>query len=238
MPRAIIKFNINDYEREKARKIAREKSIQKKIQELTEKNDVDTINEYGKYNEIQKDYEHARVYYKAAANLGNTDAMVSIARTYEKDYESFKEKMIFYNPEYYYKHLEELKNQILNYYKKAAINLNEEAIEKMAKIYYDGVISNNQEIIKSDKKEAFKWFQLLAECNNKKGNKWLAYMYYNGIGVEKDYNKAFEQYQILAQDGDIDAQEMLAAMYENGKGTQQDYAEAYRILKSIQLIKK
>ena len=54
----------------------------------------------------------------------------------------------------------------------------------------------------------------------------LAWMYFNGIGVEKDEEKAFEWYEKSAKLNYIPAQLALAEMYSNGIGVEKDEEKA------------
>ena len=62
--------------------------------------------------------------------------------------------------------------------------------------------------------------------DNIEGNRWLAFMYYYGIGVDANFDKSYLQYQILAKNGDWDAVDMCEAMKASRDGTTINYAES------------
>lgn len=55
----------------------------------------------------------------------------------------------------------------------------------------------------------------------------LAYMYYEGRGVEKDIEQAFKLFMKAAEQGDADAQMFLGIRFLQGKGVPQNYSSAH-----------
>jgi TPR repeat protein len=56
----------------------------------------------------------------------------------------------------------------------------------------------------------------------------LAFLYYEGLGVEKDASKAAELYLAAAERGSSDAQGALGALYAEGAGVVKNYVEALK----------
>lgn len=65
-----------------------------------------------------------------------------------------------------------------------------------------------------------------AESGNPKDQLFLARMYYNGDGVDKDDAKAAEWYQKAAEQGNVFAQYNLGVMYDKGEGVPRNAAKA------------
>lgn len=88
-----------------------------------------------------------------------------------------------------------------------------------------GVCYANNNYSKSNVKKAVK---LLSEtCNTHPASAfYLASLYENGKGVEKDMKRALELYIQSAHDGYGTAQSYLGDIYYEGRGTAQDYAKA------------
>ena len=78
--------------------------------------------------------------------------------------------------------------------------------------------------------EAIKWFVKTADLGNANGHMNIAWLYYNGYGVEQDFEIAFEHYN---QAREIpQAQYQLGLMYSHGLGTNINNSEAYKLLES------
>jgi uncharacterized protein len=75
--------------------------------------------------------------------------------------------------------------------------------------------------------EAKKWLSKAAEQGNMAAQNDLAYLYYNGLGGERDYSKALELYLKAALQGDAMAQANTGLMYATGTGTDTDKARGY-----------
>ena len=65
-----------------------------------------------------------------------------------------------------------------------------------------------------------------AELGNAEAQYYLAYMYYNGEGVEKDEQEAVYWSTKAAEQGNAEAQYYLVYMYYNGEGEEVDEQEA------------
>ncbi|GBB83460.1 hypothetical protein RclHR1_01020001 [Rhizophagus clarus] len=104
---------------------------------------------------------------------------------------------------------------------KAAESGPKEAMNNLAKCYYDGKGTEK------DLKKAFYWYQKAAESGLKEAIYNLAYCNYNGKGTEKNLEKAFYWYQKAAENGLKEAMNNLADCYYDGKGTEKDLKKAF-----------
>lgn len=75
--------------------------------------------------------------------------------------------------------------------------------------------------------EAKKWLADAAAQGNLAAQNDLAYLYYNGLGGERDYEKALVLYEKAALQGDAMAQANAGLMYATGSGTDTDKARGY-----------
>jgi FOG: TPR repeat, SEL1 subfamily len=75
--------------------------------------------------------------------------------------------------------------------------------------------------------EAKRWLIGAAEQGNLAARNDLAYLYYNGLGGERDYKKALELYEKAAFQGDAIAQANTGMMYATGTGADTDKAKGY-----------
>lgn len=75
--------------------------------------------------------------------------------------------------------------------------------------------------------EAKKWLSAAAAQGNLAAQNDLAYIYYNGLGGEREYPKALELYEKAALQGDALAQANTGLMYATGTGTDTDKARGY-----------
>jgi len=67
---------------------------------------------------------------------------------------------------------------------------------------------------------------LAANEGNIEPQKWLAFMYTKGKGVQQDYKKAFFWRQKAAESGDANSEYHLGRFYQLGNGIEQDFAKA------------
>jgi len=75
--------------------------------------------------------------------------------------------------------------------------------------------------------EAKKWLAKGAEQGNLAAQNDLAYLYYNGLGGDRDYQMALQLYEKAAFQGDAMAQANTGLMYATGTGTETDRAKGY-----------
>ncbi len=75
--------------------------------------------------------------------------------------------------------------------------------------------------------EAKKWLDQGARQGSMAACTDLAYLYYHGLGGERDYEKALALYEQAALQGDVLAQANTGLMYATGTGTGMDRAKGY-----------
>ncbi|MGD9639458.1 MAG: tetratricopeptide repeat protein [Alphaproteobacteria bacterium] len=81
-----------------------------------------------------------------------------------------------------------------------------------------------------DAKEAFKWYKKAADQGDAFAQYNLAFLYYDGEGVEQDYKSAFEWFKKSAEQGYIEGQYNLASLYRMGRGVEANPEEAFKWL--------
>ena len=75
--------------------------------------------------------------------------------------------------------------------------------------------------------EAKKWLTVAAEHGNLAAQNDLAYLFFYGLGGERDYKKSLVLYEKAALQGDVLAQANTGLMYATGIGTDTDKARGY-----------
>ena len=85
--------------------------------------------------------------------------------------------------------------------------------------------------IAKDAAEAVKWYQLAAEQGDASSQYHLAFMFYDGEGVDLNYDEAFKWFHKSAEQEFAAAQYNVATMYKMGKGVEADDAKAVEWLK-------
>ncbi len=114
------------------------------------------------------------------------------------------------------------KSEAFNLYKKAALQGNVNAENKIGYMYENGI-----GVIKNIG-EAVKWYKKAAEQGNASAQNNLGYMYDIGRGVEKNVDKALKLYKKAAEQGNEIAQNNLGYMYDTGRGVEKDNKKAVR----------
>ncbi len=87
---------------------------------------------------------------------------------------------------------------------------------------YLGLMYSRGEGVKSDKKKAYKWFELATKKGNAEAQLHLAYKYWN----KKHGAEAIKWFTLSAEQGEMRAQRILGDIYSNGRGVPQDYIKA------------
>jgi TPR repeat protein len=181
--------------------------IEKKINYTKQRNEWEQMPEYksGKEAYDNKNYEEAINLYKKAANKGNVRAMVLIGNLYREGKEI---------PQNY--------QEAMSWYKKAGNEGDSYSLARIGDMYGDGLGVNQDysEAIQWYKKaadrgnitqmfyiayfyyklknytQAMEWYKKYYEVGNinakNTAKEWIAKMYEEGLGVEKDINKAKE----------------------------------------------
>lgn len=76
---------------------------------------------------------------------------------------------------------------------------------------------------------AFRCFGLAANQDNHVAQRFLGYMYQNGIGIDKNIKNAIHFYAKASQQGDVDSMIRLGKIYYSGDGVEQNYSTALEI---------
>lgn len=75
--------------------------------------------------------------------------------------------------------------------------------------------------------EAKRWLTKAADQGNRAAQNDLAYLYFNGLGGDRDYSKALALYEAAAVQGDAMAMANVGLMYASGTGVALDRARGY-----------
>lgn len=103
------------------------------------------------------------------------------------------------------------------------------SIVKIGRLYLYG-----EQQVARDPKIAAYWFQKAASLNDPIGRDWMANLYLEGVGVDKDYKAAFKLFSGLIDQKNLGVEGKLGAMYKDGLGVTQDFAKAhYWLRKSV-----
>jgi len=143
-------------------------------------------------------------YYRMAADIGYSEAMVNLGVMY---YEGVGVGVD--------------RNVAFGYYKMAAEKANASALNDLGVMYFEAV--------PPDYISAARFFKQSADLGFVNGQINLANMYYEGYGTPKHYPTAFNYYQLAVDKQDPLAMNLLGEMYLNGQGVKQDYLQAYRL---------
>jgi len=148
---------------------------------------------------VPRDLEAALRWYRRAAQVGNTRAMVALA--------------------IHHLSVKEVKPAAA-WLRRAAEGGDPEGMGKLALIYmsYPGF----------DPAEGLRWLRLGAEAGDAEAMLNLGTFYSKGQGVTKDLVRAAAWYRKAAQAGNVDGMARLAAAYSNGEGVARDSSEALR----------
>jgi len=104
-----------------------------------------------------------------------------------------------------------------------------QSIIKIGTLYLYG-----EQQVPRDPKLAAYWFQKAASLGDHIGRDYMANLYLEGVGVDKDYKSAFELFSGLANEKNIGVEGKLGAMYKDGLGVTQDFSKAhYWLRKSV-----
>ena len=121
-------------------------------------------------------------------------------------------------------------SQAIEWYKKAAAQGYEDAIEKLKKLDPTDAKAQNDlgdKYYNSENyAEAVKWYQKAAEQGDAYAQFKMGYLYYKGFGVTQDYTEAAKWYRKSAEQGYMYAQSTLGVMYEYGLGVEKSVQQA------------
>jgi len=113
------------------------------------------------------------------------------------------------------------------------INLEElraraEKNDPQAQVTLGSLYQLGQAGLKTDYKEAMKWFQRAAQQGDAGAMYRVGYMYFSGQGVSLNFNEAVRWFKQSALEGFAVAQFTLGTMYREGQGVPQNYTESLR----------
>ena len=152
---------------------------------------------------VKKDLLKAIEYYKLAANLGDSYALLFLGIHYE---DGSGVKQDYLKAKKYYERSAKLKNS------NGFLNL--------------GLLYEKGRGVKQDYEKAKKYYELSAELGNSKACFNLGRMYEIGKGFQQDYLKAKKLYELSAKLNNPNAFYNLGRLYCIGLGVEQDYLKA------------
>jgi TPR repeat protein len=190
---------------------------------------------------VEKDPTEGVGWYRKAADLGHTDAMVELGNAYHngegvgKDLnEAFRWNrkaaeggnsvgMLDIGIQYDTgEGVTKDSIEAARWYRKAADLGHPAAMFLLANSYHMGIG------VEKNVSDAFRWYRKAAEAGNTEGMFFAAGFYHEGTGVEKDINEALRWYRKAADAGHAGAMFNLGVHYERGDGVHKDVAEAVR----------
>ena len=151
-------------------------------------------------------------------------------------------------------------DKAFHYYKLAAEQNDNIAVNNLASLYYSGIgveqnfamaaelfrkavqLGNTEAAVNlaflylagsgvnKDSKEAINYFVIAAKAGNPTAQFMLGYAYFKGHVVPQDYARAFELMKASADAGYDDAQLILGMLYRDGQGTPQNYGKSITYL--------
>jgi TPR repeat protein len=166
---------------------------------------------YAKGDGLAKDIAQAVLWWRKAADQGNTDAQMMLgfaACAESRTVEEFR---------YAYSLIE-----------KAALLKHVESQEVLVMLYSGDSVEVNGLLCKKskDEKKRLEWLGKLAALGSSWGQFELGKAYTQGAGVAKDIGKAFDWMSKAAEQGNADAQNYLGWAYAIGQGVPKDSAKA------------
>ena len=170
------------------------------VERLAEENAIDSKRKAHRYD------PKTMRQYKKAAEMGDSDAMCTIAEMYWKGEEVTKDS-----------------EQSSYWFNKAAEAGNSTSMFHLARRHdFIGGLRNSDK----DYKKAIYWYTKAAETGRSDAMNRLGWMYLVGQGIGKDCEKAIEWFLKAAEAGHINAMDILASSYERGVGVTLDYEKA------------
>ena len=180
----------------------------------TDPQDADYIHALANLYLITKNEpEKALEWYEKSVELGNPSSMCNLGYMYENG-----------------KGVEKDLSRAFDLYKKSAELGDCVGASNLGNCYKNGY---GTEV---DLTLAFQWLEKAANSNvngSEFGMIKLAFMYLDGIGVEKDTKKALELFEKASSLGNTDAKNILAKLYYDGESIEQDYRKAFEYWSSV-----
>ena len=174
----------------------------------------------------EESYKEAMSWFRKAADLGNTWAMLNISTVYyfgvgvERDYReatTWIRKAMDLNNFY---HISTSLGYIRNDYRKVELS------DDWKTIIHMGVIEFNDQGTEQSYKDAMSWFRKAADLGSASAMNNIGIIYECGLGTEQDYKEAMQWYRKSADLGNTLAMLNLSLLYFNGWGVEKDYFEA------------
>jgi TPR repeat protein len=101
---------------------------------------------------------------------------------------------------------------------KAAQNNHSEAQVEWGKSYFR----------RQEYRQSMEWFLKAAQAGNADAQHWMAYIYHNGIGIQRNFAEAMLWDMKSAANGFSAAMDTIGYMYEHGEGVTIDYSAALK----------
>jgi len=174
----------------------------------------------------EESYKEAMSWFRMAADLGNTWAMLNISTMYyfgfgaERDYreaESWIRKAMDLNNFY---HVSSTLGYNRNDYRKV------ELTDDWKTVIHMGIIEFNDLGTEEGYKDALTWFRMAADLGSASAMNNIGIIYECGLGTEQDYKEALQWYRKAADLGNSMAMLNTSLLYFNGWGVEKDYREA------------
>jgi len=183
---------------------------------------------------VKRDVEKALSYFEKAGELGNVDAMIECARTFNKKIESEKHDDLHQiemakKAIYWFKKAIPFNNEIANYYMgiyyRNGFGVERSESESFshflasAKLgYVDGMVECGRIFNeKMDYEQSIYWFKKAVEYNDPIANYYMGSYYNEGVGVEKDESLALLHFEKSAEYGVDDSMVECGKIYDERK---------------------
>lgn len=140
--------------------------------------------------------------YAQAANLGDTEGMFLMGRSYERG------------------DVQQDIRAALHWYNISANTGNAEGQAALGRLYHKG------KGVQQDYRQALAWFKKAAAQGESNAATMLGYMHAHGQGVPRNVDEAVSWYRLAAQHGDGEGMFFLGLAYEEGQGVGVDQTEA------------
>lgn len=175
-----------------------------------EQGDAEAMDRLGcMYRESGKtaDAREATDWFRKAAELGHTGAMVHLGEMYD----SYRTRHGIHGND----------QEALKWYRKAAELGDAEGMFRLGGMYHFG------RGVDGGMQEALKWYRMAAERGSLGAMNSLGYMYRHGKAVAADAREALKWYRMAADLGDACSMVDIAMMYECGDGVEENMQTAH-----------
>ena len=159
----------------------------------------------GKVLDDSQDYPAALIWYRKAADQGNSQAQNNLGWLYKTGL----------GVEINYAEAARL-------FRKSADQGNADGQDNIGVMYRDGLCVTNDNV------EAVKWFRKAAEQGDADGQVNLGVMYRDGLGITNDNVEAVRWFRKAVEQGNAQGQACLGSMFWNGSGVEKNSSEAVK----------